>query len=63
MQALAFNPQLKEYLATADGNAVKVWELGARFTTQRSDERRVLDRLAGAEGAAHVAAILAKYGI
>ena len=40
VQALAFNPELKEYLASADGSAVRVWELGAKLTTQRPSERK-----------------------
>lgn len=59
VQALAFNPVLKEYLASADGMAVRVWELGAKLSTRRAAEKKVLDRLAEAEGSADVSAILA----
>ena len=59
VQALAFNPELKEYLASADGSAVRVWELGAKLTTARTTEKKVLDAMAEAEGSADVSAILA----
>ena len=61
VQALAFNPTLREYLASADGKAVRVWELGARLTAARPGERRTLDRIAEAEGDA--GAVLAAAGV
>ena len=58
VQAIAFNPALPEYLATADARFVRVWELGAGLTTERAGERRVIDAIAGAETAAEAAAAL-----
>ena len=52
VQAIAFNPALPEYLATADARFVRVWELGAGLTTERAGERRVIDAIAGAETSA-----------
>ena len=59
VQAIAFNPALPEYLATADARFVcGVWELGAGLTTERAGERRVIDAIAGAETSAEAAAAL-----
>jgi len=45
VHALAFNPKLPEFLASTDGETVKVWELGPRLTENRPGEQRLLDRL------------------
>ena len=45
-QALAFNPALPEYLAAADGTAVRVWDLGARFAVPAPREGAAIRRLA-----------------
>ena len=50
-QALAFNHAMPEYLAAADGTAVRVWDLGTRFTTPAAHEGAAVRRLAaGDEG-------------
>jgi WD40 repeat protein len=46
VQGVAFNPVLPEYLATADGFAVRVWELGLGLTTPRSNEGGFIDAVA-----------------
>ena len=45
-QALAFNPALPEYLAAADGTAVRVWDLGPRFAVPRAHEAAAVRALA-----------------
>eukprot|EP00898_Chlorokybus_atmophyticus_P001118 jgi/Chlat1/2006/Chrsp158S02291 len=42
---LAFNPHVRQYLATAAGSSIKVLELSPRLTEVRRGERRLLDRL------------------
>ena len=59
VHAVAFNPSLPEYLASADASGVRVWELGGRLRNARSNEARVLGRLARAESPAEAAAALA----
>ena len=58
VQGVAFNPVLPEYLATADGFAVRVWELGLGLTTPRSNEGGFIDAVANAETAAEASAVL-----
>ena len=48
-QALAFNHAMPEYLAAADGTAVRVWDLGTRFTTPAAHEGAAVRRLAAGE--------------
>jgi WD40 repeat protein len=60
VHAVAFNPSLPEYLASADASGVRVWELGGRLRNARSNEARVLGRLARAESPAEAAAALAR---
>mmetsp|Transcript_3035 Transcript_3035/g.3379 ORF Transcript_3035/g.3379 Transcript_3035/m.3379 type:complete len:551 (-) Transcript_3035:210-1862(-) len=48
--ATAFNSKLREYLAASDGQTVKVYELGERFTQPRGAEQRLLNRMADSEG-------------
>ena len=50
-QALAFNPALPGYLAAADGSAVRVWDLGARFAVPAKNEGAAIRRLAAGEEA------------
>jgi len=48
-QALAFNPAMPEYLAAADGTAVRVWDLGTRFAVPAAHEGAAVRRLAAGE--------------
>lgn len=59
VHAVAFNPSLTEYLASADASGVRVWELGGRLRHARCDEARALRRLARAESPAEATAALA----
>ena len=59
MHAVAFNPSLTEYLASADASGVRVWELGGRLRHARCNEARALRRLARAESPAEATAALA----
>ena len=44
-QAVAFNTKIPEYLASADGNGVRIWNLGGRFSCAGPGEREALRRL------------------
>jgi hypothetical protein len=57
-QALAFNPTLPEYLASADGDGVRVWELGVGLRSERAGERKALGRLAASDTSADAARAL-----
>ena len=57
-QALAFNPALPEYLASADGDGVRVWELGVGLRSERAGERKALGRLAASDTSADAARAL-----
>ena len=49
-QAIAFNEKLPEYLASADGGAVRIWELGAWFINPKQNETNALRNLTGEGG-------------
>ena len=57
-QALAFNPALPEYLASADGDGVRGWELGVGLRSERAGERKALGRLAASDTSADAARAL-----
>ena len=60
VQAVSFNPKLKEYLASASSSGVKVWELGPRLTKSQPGEDRALGAVAAAESASDVQNILSR---
>ncbi|KAK3239327.1 hypothetical protein CYMTET_50739, partial [Cymbomonas tetramitiformis] len=52
--AVAFNGRLREYMACTNGDCVKVYELGERFSNPRWNEQKILDKLSEADSGGDV---------